>query len=210
MTSHGHPASTALHGKAERYGPWALITGASDGIGREFANALARQGMHLVLVARRETVLAGLAEQFTLDYGVACRVIALDLGRADAAKTLDDSTHDSIFRACPALHTTRRPSAISSRWPKASPRNSPRKGSTYSPPHPAPHTPASHRAQAYRWAKRSRQRRWLRRRSPRWGVAPQCTRGWLSKLLGWSLATLPRWGRTRVFALIMRGMIKPG
>jgi hypothetical protein len=32
--------------------------------------------------------------------------------------------------------------------------------------------------------------------------------GWLSKLLGWSLATLPRWGRVRVMALIMGGMTK--
>ncbi len=52
------------HGKLrERYGAWAVVTGASDGIGRACAEALARSGINVVLVARRRAVLDALAEQ---------------------------------------------------------------------------------------------------------------------------------------------------
>lgn len=36
-----------------RYGPWAVITGGSEGVGRSFARQLAKSGIHLLLVARR-------------------------------------------------------------------------------------------------------------------------------------------------------------
>lgn len=45
----------------ERYGPWALITGASDGIGREMAREAAARGLNVVLVARRRPLLETLA-----------------------------------------------------------------------------------------------------------------------------------------------------
>jgi len=44
----------------ERFGPWALITGASSGIGREFARQVAGSGIHVVLIARREHLLEDL------------------------------------------------------------------------------------------------------------------------------------------------------
>lgn len=47
--------------KRERYGPWAVVTGASSGIGREMAILLAREGLKLVLVARRAEELKALA-----------------------------------------------------------------------------------------------------------------------------------------------------
>ena len=64
---------------AQQYGPWALVTGASSGIGREFARQLAARGLNVVLVARRAERLAELADEVTARHGVAARVVAIDL-----------------------------------------------------------------------------------------------------------------------------------
>lgn len=63
----------------ERYGGWALVTGASAGIGEGFARALAKQGMACVLVARRQDKLDGLASELESQYGVETRVVVADL-----------------------------------------------------------------------------------------------------------------------------------
>src|SRR5262245_16529637 len=62
-----------------RYGPWAVVTGASSGIGREFALRLAESGLHLVLVARRKAVLDQLAADLAARHGIEARVVDLDL-----------------------------------------------------------------------------------------------------------------------------------
>lgn len=62
-----------------RFGPTALVTGASDGIGRAFAEALAAQGLNLVLIARREPVLQRLARDLVAKHGVTVEVMAADL-----------------------------------------------------------------------------------------------------------------------------------
>jgi len=58
---------------------WALVTGASTGIGAEFAERLAARGMHLVLTARREELLNQLAEELHTKHGTRCEVITCDL-----------------------------------------------------------------------------------------------------------------------------------
>lgn len=77
-----------------QYGPWAVVTGASDGIGQAFAIELARHGLNLVLVARREAQLAALADQLHRAHGIRTRVLALDLAHPDAAARLDAACDD--------------------------------------------------------------------------------------------------------------------
>ncbi|MCB1915437.1 MAG: SDR family NAD(P)-dependent oxidoreductase [Rhodocyclaceae bacterium] len=69
----------------ELKGEWALVTGASAGIGREYALALARAGMNVVLVARRLDRLQALAATISETAGTKTLVIAQDLGVAGAA-----------------------------------------------------------------------------------------------------------------------------
>jgi hypothetical protein len=70
------------------FGPVALVTGASDGIGRAFASSLAARGLNLVLVARRATVLEDLARDLSHRHGVKVRTVPLDLAEPTAAARL--------------------------------------------------------------------------------------------------------------------------
>ena len=65
----------------KRFGPWALVTGASSGIGHEFARHIAASGLNVVLVARREPELAAVAAGLSDEFGVQCRVFAADLSK---------------------------------------------------------------------------------------------------------------------------------
>ena len=69
---------------------WGLITGASSGIGAEFARQLAARGMHLVLVARREDRLVRLAGELQVAHGTKCEIIVADLSQDGAARSLLD------------------------------------------------------------------------------------------------------------------------
>ena len=67
----------------EQYGPWAIVTGASAGIGAEFARQLARMGLNLILVARRKQRIDELARQLQSAGKIQVKAIAADLSRPD-------------------------------------------------------------------------------------------------------------------------------
>lgn len=70
---------------------YALVTGASSGIGAEIARALARRGWPVILVARRRERLEALAEALEVDQGVDVRIFAHDLAVAGAGQALFDA-----------------------------------------------------------------------------------------------------------------------
>lgn len=67
---------------------WALITGASSGIGAEFAAQLAGRGMHLILAARRKDKMTELATELNTRHGTRCHIVAIDLADPDASRRL--------------------------------------------------------------------------------------------------------------------------
>lgn len=75
-----------------KYGPWALIAGASDGVGAAFAEAVAGSGINVVLLARREAVLNEVAERIRRRTGVETRVLVADLSAPDATASIIAAT----------------------------------------------------------------------------------------------------------------------
>ena len=79
----------------EKYGPWALVTGASRGLGAEFARQCAERGLNVVLVATNADLLRSRADELERDYGIETRTAALDLSREDILQQLAPVT-DSL------------------------------------------------------------------------------------------------------------------
>lgn len=83
---------TDRHSALAKFGPWAVVTGASAGIGREFARQLAAVGLDLVLVARRTDRLADLATELSEAYGTKTRLVVADLADPHGVDAVLDST----------------------------------------------------------------------------------------------------------------------
>jgi short-subunit dehydrogenase len=77
-----------------RYGPWALVAGASAGLGAAFATQLAARGLNLVLIARRAEIAESLGARLTADYAAQVRVLPLDLARDDIVPVVAAATSD--------------------------------------------------------------------------------------------------------------------
>jgi short-subunit dehydrogenase len=75
-----------------RYGPWAVVAGASEGIGAAFSENLAARGLSLILVARRAAPLEALAAEIRGRHGVEVRVLPLDLGSEEAVAAMQAAT----------------------------------------------------------------------------------------------------------------------
>jgi short-subunit dehydrogenase len=74
-----------------KYGPWAIVAGASEGLGAAFADALGARGLNLILLARRADKLEEVADQLRGSAGVEVRAHVLDLARADLPGALEQA-----------------------------------------------------------------------------------------------------------------------
>jgi uncharacterized protein len=71
-----------------KYGPWAFVGGACQGIGRGLADALAARGLHLVLADVRGELLPGVEQEIRARFGVEVNGVRLDLGERAAGERL--------------------------------------------------------------------------------------------------------------------------
>src|SRR5438552_16384372 len=81
-----------------QFGPWALVTGASSGIGKEFARQIAASGINVVLEARRDTLLTELGRAISQTFIVQYRALTMDLSQEGFIAALADATHDIDIR----------------------------------------------------------------------------------------------------------------
>lgn len=89
MTSARETPTQAID--AEKYGPWAVIAGGSEGVGSAFARQLAEAGINLVLIARKPGPLEETAESVRA-LGVEVRTLSIDLLDSDAVETITSAT----------------------------------------------------------------------------------------------------------------------
>lgn len=92
-----------------KYGPWSVVTGASEGIGRALAHNLSESGINVALVARRRPLLRALASDLTERHGVETRVIVADLSNGSGVDRVFSATSDlevGLLAACAGFGTS--------------------------------------------------------------------------------------------------------
>ena len=88
-----------IHDWKEGYGEWALVTGASSGIGKEFCYQLANRGMNIILVARRKEIIEKIALDIEHKNGVKTRIINIDITQDSATEIIFQNVQDLKFYA---------------------------------------------------------------------------------------------------------------
>jgi uncharacterized protein len=254
----------------KQYGSWAVVTGASDGIGKAFAHELCKRGFNIVLVARREPLLMQLALKLEKQHGRLVSVVKADLVEPGATEHLLQVTQDldvgllvsaagfgtsghfiaSDLRNEKDMLAVNCASSLSLSWHFAR-RFIARggggivlfssvvafQGNAHSAHYaatkayiqslaeglhlelkpkgvqvlacaPGPvHTGFAARA-GMQMGKALQPEVIAQQTMAALGKQITVRPGWLSKLLGWSLSTLPRWGRLQLMSQIMKGMSK--
>jgi short-subunit dehydrogenase len=79
---------------AARFGPWALITGASSGIGKGFAEQIAASNINVVLASRRQHALDDLGRELANRHGIQYRAVRVDLAGPGFMDTIIEQTRD--------------------------------------------------------------------------------------------------------------------
>jgi short-subunit dehydrogenase len=79
-----------------KYGPWALVAGASEGLGAAFAEALARRGLNLILIARTQDKLEQLSRHLSTSYSVEAIIYPIDLADFNTLKTFLSTRKETI------------------------------------------------------------------------------------------------------------------
>ena len=79
-----------------KYGPWALVAGASEGLGASFSEALASRGLNLILLARRLDKLEVLSERLREEHSVQIEIHSIDLSDFKEVKLLVSQFQQSI------------------------------------------------------------------------------------------------------------------
>lgn len=77
-----------------KYGPWAIVTGASSGIGEEFCRQLADRKLNLILVSRREEKLKSVSDSLISEHGIETKIISLDISEYDFVRKIISVTQN--------------------------------------------------------------------------------------------------------------------
>jgi short-subunit dehydrogenase len=76
------------------FGPWALIAGASEGLGEAFAREIASKGINVALIARRQALMEKICDSISNEFQVETRSIKLDLATSDMLEKVQEATKD--------------------------------------------------------------------------------------------------------------------
>lgn len=78
----------------KKYGSWAIVAGAAEGLGEAYSEALARRGMNLVMVDNQQQAMVNLAQKLEKKYGILTKQLHVDLSEKNAVDLIIKSTKD--------------------------------------------------------------------------------------------------------------------